>query len=177
MSELEKYIRDKRESFDEAEPVEGHEQRFLQRLERNSEQKENRGIGFWKIAAAVVVLVAVGLSVLVPKFNGPEDVQYASMSLGDVSAEMAEVELYYKSELAEEYEKLNDLSKSDPEVAAHLSEIEELNKAYAELEEQLYESGNHDKVITAMIENFRLRLELLEKLEAKKGEIIKQDSL
>ena len=177
MSELEKYIRDKRDSFDEKEPVEGHERRFEQRLERSEVGKKNAGIGFWKVAAAVAVILAIGLSVLVPQFNSPADVQYASMSLGEVSAEMADVELYYKSQLAEEYEKLNNLSKSDPDVAAHLNEIEELNEAYAELERQLYESGSHDKVITAMIENFRLRLELLEKLEVKKSELLKSDSI
>lgn len=177
MSELEDYIRKEREAFDDAEPVEGHARRFEQRLERNAEKGKPSGIGFWKIAAAVAVIVAIGLSVLVPQFNSPDDVQYASMSLGEVSSEMADVEMYYRSQLAEEYDKLDKMSESDPEVAAHLSEIEDLNADYAELEKQLYESGTHEKVVVAMIENFRLRLELLEKLEAKKNETTQNDSL
>lgn len=176
MDELEKYMRENKELFNNEEPPEGHEARFLRKLEQSNDKKKDFTT-FWRVAAAIILLLVLALSVLIPRFNSPQDVQYSSMSLGDVSEDMANVELYYKSKLETEYEKIDDLSKTDPLVKAYLDEIDTLNKAYQELEATLYQSGTHDKVVLAMIENFRLRLALMEKLEAKKLNKTNRDTL
>lgn len=168
MSELEKYISERKDAFENSEPQDGHTERFLLRLEKYERDVKKPITLFWRIAAAAIVLVVVSLSIWLPKPNTPADVQYGSLSLSDVSSEFADVEKYYKSKLALEYEKINDLSKSDPEVASYLAELKDLSALYDTLEHRLYESGTHEKVITAMIENFRLRLELIEKLEKSK---------
>jgi len=176
MSELEDFIKNNKEKFQSEEPIEGHKDRFLRKLEREEESKRSSGITFWRVAAAVIVLVTISVSVLLPRFNSPKDVQYASMSLSDVSNDLAEVELYYQSKLEREYAALNSLSETDPVVKSYLDELENLNQDYKDLEEQLYSSGSHEKVVIAMIENFRLRLELIEKLEKKKLELNDEQS-
>lgn len=171
MSELEDYIKKNKEKFLTEEPTEGHMDRFLRKLEKEEESKRSSGVTFWRIAAAIIVLVTISVSVLLPRFNSPKDVQYVSMSLSDVSDDLAEVEMYYQSKLEREYAELNKLSESDPVVKSYMDELESLNERYTDLEEQLYSSGSHEKVVIAMIENFRLRLELIEKLEKiKNGE-------
>jgi len=165
MSELEDYIKKNKEKFAGEEPTDGHLDRFLRKLEKEEESKRTSGITFWRVAAAVIVLVTISVSVLLPRFNSPEDVQYASMSLSDVSEDLADVEMYYQSKLEREYAELNSLSETDPEVKSYMDELENLNELYQELEEELYTSGSHEKVVIAMIENFRLRLEIIEKLE------------
>lgn len=177
MDELEKFVNQNRDAFDDVEPIEGHEARFLRKLEQEVENKKSAPVGFWRIAAAVILLVVLSVSLLIPRFNNPDDVQYGSMSLSDVSDDMANVEFYYRSKLAGEYEKINQLAHSDPLVTAYLGEIDKLNKEYKKLEATLYESGTHEKVVLAMIENFRLRLSLMEKLEEKKLNTSKNDSL
>lgn len=167
MSELEDFIKRNKERFGEDEPTDGHLDRFLRKLDKEEEIRKSPVITFWRVAAAVIILVTLSVSVLLPRFNGPDDVQYGSMSLSDVSDDLAEVEMYYQSKLESEYEELNALSKSDPEVKSYLDELENLNNLYGELEGQLYASGSHEKVVIAMIENFRLRLEIIEKLEHK----------
>jgi len=165
MSELEDYINKNKEKFSAEEPTDGHLDRFIRKLDKEEDSKRSSGVTFWRIAAAAIIMVTISVSVLLPRFNGPEDVQYASMSLSDVSDDLAEVEMYYQSKLEREYAELNSLSKTDPEVKSYLDELENLNELYQELEEELYTSGSHEKVVIAMIENFRLRLELIEKLE------------
>ncbi len=177
MDELEKYIRENDELFNNEEPTEGHEARFLRKLEQSKEKKVKSTVDFWRVAAAIILLLVLATSVLIPRMNSPQDVQYSSMSLSNVSDDMANVEFYYKSKLAEEYDKINDLSKTDPLVKAYLDEIDKLNEEYQELEALLYETGTHDKVVLAMIENFRLRLSLMEKLEAKKLNETKKDTI
>ncbi len=178
MSELEDFIKNNKEKFQSEEPTEGHADRFLRKLEKEEESKRSSGVTFWRVAAAVIVLATISVSVLLPRFNSPNDVQYASMKLSDVSEELAEVEMYYQSKLEREYAELNKLSESDPVVKSYLDELEKLNERYQDLEEDLYSSGSHEKVVIAMIENFRLRLELIEKLEkiknGSKSENIKQ---
>lgn len=164
MSDLEKFIRDNRASFDEIELPEGHENRFEMRLEKKDVDDGDR-VRFWRVAAAIIVLVVAGGTLLLPRLNSPADVQYGSMTLSEVSAEMADIEKYYSSKLSEEYSRLGDLSQSDGEVKILFDELEVLNQEYTELEKQLYKSGTNDRVILAMIENFRLRLRIVEKLE------------
>lgn len=178
MDEIEEYIRSQRQEFDSLEPVSGHEARFMERLEgMAAEKKKNSGILFWRIAAAVILLIVLAISSLIPQFNSPDDVHYRSMTLGDVSDEMADVELYYQSRLSAEYNKIDQLSASDPLVKSYLDELDTLNEDYKNLEVTLYESGSHEKVVLAMIENFRLRLDLMEKLEKQKNLINTKDSL
>lgn len=178
MDKLKEYIQNQREEFDSPEPAEGHEARFLERLNAlEADKKRNSGMLFWRIAAAIILLVVLAVSSLIPRFNEPDDVHYRAMTLGDVSDEMAEVELYYQSRLSEEYNKIDKLSDSDPLVRSYLDELDTLNEDYKKLEVTLYESGSHQKVVLAMIENFRLRLDLMEKLEKKKNLINKNDSL
>ncbi len=177
MSDLEKFIKKNRDAFDGAIPPEGHSERFLRKLER-MEHKENQSRQiFWRIAAAVALIIVAAASVLMPNFNSPADVQYGSLSLGDISKEMSDVEFYYNSELARGYESLLLLSENDPEVKSALEELDRLSVVYKELEKQLYESGSHQAVITAMIENFRMRLELIETLEQKKNNSNNKDSI
>lgn|SRR5690606_38832521 len=169
MDEFEKYIRESRDAFDDQEPPAGHFNRFSRKLELSEERKKNSSVFFWRVAAAIILLFVLALSVLVPRFNSPDDVQYGSMTLSEVSDDLANVEFYYQSKLAQEYTKIEDLSKTDPLVKSYLDEIDALNTEYQNLEATLYESGTHDKVILAMIENFRLRLSLMEKLEERKN--------
>ena len=177
MDDLEKYINENRAAFDNTEPTEGHETRFLRKLEHEAGNKKTSPVFFWRVAAAIILLLVLAVSVLIPRFNSPTDVQYGSMSLSDVSEDMANVEFYYKSKLASEYDKIDELSLSDPLVKAYMDELDKLNEEYQNLEATLYQSGTHEKVVLAMIENFRLRLSLMEKLEEKKLNKSKTDSL
>lgn len=178
MDNLEDYIRRTREEFNSVEPAMGHESRFTERLEAlDTEKKKKSGTLFWRVAAAIILLVVLAVSALIPRFNSPDDVHYSAMTLGDVSDEMAEVEVYYQSRLSEEYDKIDQLSAADPLVRSYLDELDTLNVDYKKLEVTLYESGSHEKVVLAMIENFRMRLDLMEKLEKQKNLTSKNDSL
>ncbi len=165
MSELEKYISENRTDWEDISLPDGHLARFEYRLARKQNEKINSGVTFWRVAAAIILLVAVGLSLLIPNWTTTEDVQYGSLSLSDVSVDLAEVELYYSSKLEQEYKLLGESAKEDTVLAGHFEALRNLNDAYGQLEHQLYTSASHQKVVDAMIENFRLRLELLSDIE------------
>lgn len=164
MSDLENFIKEEQNSFDEEPMPLGHENRFLMKLEKSKIDTENR-VRFWRVAAAIIVLLVAGGSLLLPRFNSPVDVQYGSMSLSDVSADMADIEFYYSSQLEEKYTALQELSETNLKVKSLFQELASLNDEYENLERELYRSGTNDRVILAMIENFRLRLKIVERLE------------
>lgn len=165
MSELEKYVKGAKDSWDDTELPQGHLNRFELRLNRRETQNRGNGATFWRVAAAIILLVAVGLSLLIPNWNSTQDVQYGSLSLSDVSGELAQVEQYYSSKLEKEYVSLGASAREDTLLAGHFVALADLNKVYTELEHELYSSASHQKVVDAMIENFRLRLELLSEIE------------
>ncbi|MCH2216025.1 MAG: hypothetical protein MK086_12725 [Flavobacteriales bacterium] len=169
MSELEKFIKQEHDSFNEEYLPLGHENRFLMKLEKDKLDKES-SMKFWRVAAAIIVLLVAGGSLLLPRFNSPADVQYGSMSLSEVSADMANIEMYYTSELEKKYKDLQEMAETDMSVRELFDELAILKDQYEELEKDLYRSGSNDRVILAMIENFRLRLSLVEKLENIKQE-------
>jgi len=175
MSDLEKFIKKERDSFDEEPLPLGHENRFLMKTEKQKIENENR-VRFWRVAAAITVLLLAGGSLLLPRFNSPVDVQYGSMALSDVSSDMANIELYYTSKLEEKYEGLQELSETNTEVKSLFYELTFLNEEYDNLERELYRSGTSDRVILAMIENFRLRLKIMEELEKIKNEQLSESS-
>ena len=78
---------------------------------------------------------------------------------------MANIEMNYPSELEKKYEELQEMSETDMSVRVLFDELATLNDTYEELEKELYRSGSSDRVVLAMIENFRLRLSLVEELE------------
>ncbi|MFT5595957.1 MAG: septal ring factor EnvC (AmiA/AmiB activator) [Flammeovirgaceae bacterium] len=164
MSNLENFIKNEHDSFDEETMPLGHEGRFLMKLEKRKHDNENR-VRFWRVAASIIVLLVAGGSLLLPRFNSPADVQYGSIALSDVSSDMADIELYYTSQLEEKYAGLQELSETDLNVKSLFNELASLNDEYENLERELYRSGTNDKVILAMIENFRLRLKIVEQLE------------
>ncbi|MEM9052744.1 MAG: hypothetical protein AAGC47_11880 [Bacteroidota bacterium] len=133
MSELEKFVKQERDSFDEETLPLGHENRFLMKLEKNKIEKDG-SVRFWRVAAAIIVLLVAGGSLLLPRFNSPADVQYGSMSLGEVSADMANIEMYYTSELEKKYVELQEMSETDMSVRSLFDELATLNDAYEELE-------------------------------------------
>ncbi|HKK38134.1 MAG TPA: hypothetical protein VJ949_01820 [Cryomorphaceae bacterium] len=173
MSELENFINENRDSFDKEPMPLGHENRFLMKIEKQKIENENR-VRFWRVAAAIIVLLIAGGSLLLPRFNSPADVQYGSMALSDVSSDMANIEFYYTSQLEEKYAGLQELSETNMEVKSLFDELTFLNDEYENLERELYRSGTSDRVILAMIENFRLRLKIVEKLEKIKQEQLSQ---
>ncbi|QNJ98877.1 hypothetical protein [Constantimarinum furrinae] len=146
--------------FDVHETPAGHQQRFLEKLnsETNSVYKTR---SWWKplsIAASVVVLIGMGMFF----FN----TETQAAGLASVSPEMENTQSYFTTAINRELETLK--SFRSPETKAiiedALAQIEILEKDYQKLTVDLVESGNDKRVIHAMIQNFQNRIDLLEQV-------------
>lgn len=158
---FEKYIREHRMAFDDAEPSAKHAQDFQRKLEGKKSQSSLNIV--WWSAAAVVALI-IGFTSVMSTFSSADPAQLpTSMALSDVSSSMAEVEAFYSEEINQSKDILAELS-DDAGKAKTLNEsLFTLEKQYDFLKSELAIHQGDQRIIMRMIENYRLRLKILEK--------------
>lgn len=183
--DLEKFIEQNKHAFND----EGPSADLWNKIEQQVEEKTAKSTSvpilsiLWK--AAIVVLIAGGAAYLllnnnqvienqqVQQVDSTEQEQAFKGKLREVSPELAEVEHFYYTEIEARMAEARALEVSD-ELLDHVTE---LDAEYEELQKELAKGMDSERIIQAMIQNYRTKLELLENIlqEIKKQkEIIKQ---
>ncbi len=160
---------------------EGHEARFLEKLDDVLPIKKKSSIHLWYVAASVIVLVGIGIfgylqskkddgipTTIVDKGNLEEN---SDFSFGDLSPDLKKVENYYVANINLELSKLEISDENKGLVDSFMDRLSELNLEYKELNKELIELGPNDQTINALIENLQLRLQLLQKLKKKLNQL------
>ena len=177
----------------------GHETRFEQKLKNIfSEKKINkRGIiaPWLRVAAIAVLVVGVGFfgyqKLLGPTDEGfkypsesivdvsPKNIEtkeVPQLTLGDLSPDLKKVEEYYMSGINVQLASLKINKENKELVAGYMGRLAELDKEYNELNAELSKVGPTESTITALIDNLKLRLDLLFKLKNKLNEFKNQEN-
>lgn len=154
---------------------EGHEARFLSKLD--DQLPDNKPVGrftFFNIAAAVVVLI--GLSFAAYKMTSeqpsvtPEAI-VSTKSIGEISPELKKVEDYYLANINLELSKLKYSPENKELFDGYVHRLGELSTEYERLSKELIESGPNEQTVTALIDNLKLRLNLMHRLKEKLNEL------
>ncbi|MBN4085363.1 hypothetical protein JYT89_03375 [Flavobacteriaceae bacterium AH-315-B10] len=154
-----------KEGFDIEKPRLGHQQRFLDKLNNQTETvvlntKPQQSIWRPLIGVAASVAILISLFVGFQQDNNSKD-------LASVSPEMATTQDFFINVITSELEKLN--SEESPEyqnlIVDALFQIKILEENYEQLKLDLTESGDDKRVIFAMINNFQNRIDLLQNVE------------
>ncbi|MDX1407520.1 MAG: anti-sigma factor [Saprospiraceae bacterium] len=154
MDQLEKFIHEHRNRFDDRSP----DPALWSAIEARLPGQEKRRVVMWKwVAAAAVGLVLIlsgviaGLSINHPDFMDTAEYQ-----------EFREAEHYYSVQLSDRLTQLSNYE-YDPAID---TDIRELNTIYEELTAELLRGVHPDKnqVIEALIQNYQTRIELLERV-------------
>lgn len=141
----------------------GHRERFASRINPQASRKSGSVVKqIWLASAAAAAVVIMTFFFFGEQPGRIEN--SPTMSLSQVSDEMSDFESYYSSELDKRSQELVAERGSDPQVQAILTQLEELEKNYNELKRELGYNRNNEHIIRAMIDNYRLRLTLLERL-------------
>lgn len=204
---LKEFVNENREGFDVFEPRPELWQEICQEMPviakpQKAERKEAKVISinfgerlnfsadflFMRVAATIILLLACGITLWMVKQNTPasSNPSLATVSgqtnLNPVVPELAEVEMYYTSQINSKREELSayDLKVLGLDEARAIDrELARLDSSYTRLKSQLYTSPNTDQVMGAMIQNLQLRigvlnrqLEVLQKIERLKEQDI-----
>lgn len=164
--DLEKYISDHREEFDILEPGDHVWENIVLR-----EKPKERGITFktvlLRVAAVVVIFVAAYITFLL--LNQPQE-KMATQDLNKDTIqlqipEIIEAETYYTSLVNQKLDELNEFKAQFPEIEQDVRhDLTELDSVYMELKNDLNENVASEEVIDAMIQNYRLKLDILEEM-------------
>lgn len=87
------------------------------------------------------------------------------LTLSDISPGLKKVETYFVSSINVELANLKVTEGEQEMVNAYLTKIKELGKEYNHLNQELNTIGVNDMTITALIENLKIRLQLLQRLK------------
>ncbi len=129
-----------------------------------------------RIAASIALLLAgVTAGIWYARSGEP-----SAMAMSEVSNEYAELENYYQRDIAGKQKKLASFTGSQP--AEVHEDMEQLDDIMAELQKELANvpAGNREQVVRAMIENYKAKAAILERvldrLEPTKTETKNSDS-
>ncbi len=170
---------------------EGHQKRFMDRLEKELPVKTTKKVNYsWlKIAASVVVILSVSLMTFnqfqhkAPAATDIVDnteVKNATVLLNKQSSPLAEISPKYEemesSVLTLIKVKLSQITIDDTNrelVESFMVRLKNLDSEYQSLNKELMEVGPNQQSVEAMIENLKLRLSLLNRLNDKLKELEK----
>ncbi|GMN08501.1 hypothetical protein MTsPCn5_38910 [Croceitalea sp. MTPC5] len=159
----------------------GHEDRFLARLQDELPLDKKSNPWHWlSLAASVLVLLGVGAYFFLndeEKSNTPikttevasqnKEKDVKGISLGDLSPELQKVENYYVANINLALSNLEISAENKELVDGFLERLKELDEEYKNLNIELNELGPNDQTIEASIRNLQLRLQLMQKLKSK----------
>lgn len=151
---LEDFVRDHRNDFDCIEP----DVDLWQGIQNKMEGKRKHRIGFYASRVAAVAAIFI-VSFIVQRFVFNEHNTTKNIP------ELVEAENYYTGLISAKLEEVKPMLTEFPEIKSELdSDLSELDKVYSSLREDLKDNVANQEVVEAMIENYRLRIDILEEM-------------
>jgi hypothetical protein len=160
----------------------GHEARFLDKLETTLPQRSKPNFNWLNIAASIVIILGLGYAGYnaftdTPNVD-PEKVVESSGSkttidesdtkqiktLGDISPDFKKVEDYYVANINLELSKVKITPENKELFDGYIAKLEELNVEYNRLSLELA-NGPDELTVNALINNLKLRLNLMYRLQ------------
>lgn len=175
---IEEIILNNLKELNDNEPMDGHFERFQEKLNtQNKKRKFNFSI-VWKVAAAVVfVLLAVNQANIYfsPDKQNDELAANSEFSLASVSPEYKEVEFYYTNAISVGLNQWNGLKTdgfiSETEQEMMNTELAEFEERFKNLQSDLAANPNDERVINAMLEYYQGKLEIINMIVNKLEEV------
>jgi len=163
---IEILFRNLKGQFDTEEPMEGHRDRFLDKLgaaQGTISINRKKPTTWWKplsIAASIVLLCALAIGL--PALNPSTEQQ-----LANISPEVSKTQLYFTSLIEQQVSELQAVSTPQTEqlITETLAQLEKLDQNYMKLEQDLLNGGDPNLILSAMINNFQTRISLLKEVQ------------
>lgn len=158
---LEEFIRDNRDAFDDKAPPALAWDKIQQRIPQNNQnQKQAKRFSLWQIArvaAAIVLLVGTGIIIGRQTADSTE-----ALAVENNYPEFIEAKAYYETEVRK---KLTQLASFNYDTSID-EDMLQLDNFMKELKEELEESpkGSEEMIISTIITNYQIKLDILERV-------------
>jgi hypothetical protein len=162
---LEQFISDNRDQFDLYQP----DEKLWAGIETNIQAKKTFRIGWrgvmWRAAAVILIF---GASFGIQEYLHQRKAMMSGREEKEIIKnipELKEAEIYYTSLLNEKISQIQPLIEQYPELGASLNQdLSELDSIYDGLQMDLRDNIANDEVVEAMIQNYVLKIQILEDL-------------
>ena len=147
-----------------------HEARFLEKLDEQLPIQSKSRFSWMQMAASIVVILGLSFGAF-KMFNTPVTLSdttqkaVATKTLGDISPDLKKVEDYYLANINLELSKLKLTDQNKELFDGYLKRLTELNTEYNLLSKELTKTGPNEFAVNALINNLKLRLNLLQRLK------------
>ena len=176
---IEEIILNNLKELNDFEPKEGHFERFQAKLNNQKKKKKLTFNVVWKVAAAVVFVLLVVNQARIYFVPDKQDaglaVNNTQFTLGSVSPEYREVEFYYTNAINSGLDQWNSLmadgyiSQSEQELMN--TELADFETRFKNLQKDLATNPNDERVINAMLEYYKSKLEIINMIVNKLEEV------
>lgn len=158
---IEDLFRDLQGNFDTEEPADGHLHRFMAKLEavQNGAPRSKNKRNWWRplsIAAGLLLLCTLGYYYL-------GTVPTVEQQVTQISPEISNTGNYFGSLIDEKIKEVQRESTPATEkmIADAMVQLGTLDNAYKKMEQDLLNGGNSKLILRAMVNNFQMRIDLL----------------
>lgn len=180
---IEELIRENLDGLNDFEPAEGHFDRFEAKLKAQSKRKKLNFSIVWKVAAIVIFVVLAANQAYIyfapANKNGlNENGGNTGFTLSSVSQEYGEVEFYYNTAINTGLSQWNNMKEdgliSATEQEAMNTELAEFEERFKTLQVDLAANPNDERVINAMLEYYKAKLDIINMIVNKLEEVKQQ---
>jgi hypothetical protein len=177
---IEELIQNNLKELNDNEPLDGHFERFQEKLNKQNRKKKTISINLiWKVAAIVIfVFMAVNQAYIYfspDKQSEEVATNNTGFSLASVSPEYKEVEFYYTNAISVGMNQWNKLEAggfiSETEKEMMNTELAEFEVRFKNLQTDLAANPNDERVINAMLEYYQAKLEIINMIVNKLQEV------
>ena len=155
----------------------GHEARFLNKLEKQLPKKTSR----FQLKLVASVLLIIGLSVSGMLYlnrsnpnNDPKTQELVNTkptetqkTLGDISPDLKKIESFYLANINLQLADMKITANNKALFESYITELDHLNNEYQKLNNELNSKGVNSDIVNALISNLKLRLSLMQRLNNK----------
>jgi hypothetical protein len=151
---LEEFVRGQRQEFDTYEP----DSALWEKIEKKLNKGRRVKLPYYLSRAAAVAAI-FALSFLVQQYF------YARRNKMPEIPELKEAEMYYSGLIDARLQEIKPKLAEYPEIEQEMeSDLSELDSVYSSLKNDLKDNVANQEVIEAMIENYRMRIDILEEM-------------
>ncbi|MFV0591231.1 MAG: hypothetical protein ACK5M7_07595 [Draconibacterium sp.] len=180
---IEELIFQNLENLNDNEPMEGHFERFDEKLKKQNRKNKFNWSVVWKIAAAVVFVLLISNQAFLyfsPNQQGLilHSREKSEITLASLSPEYKETEFYYKTSIRAGLNQWEELTKegyvSGDEQNLMNDELSDFETRYKNLQKDLAANPNDERVINAMLEYYQVKLDVINMIVNKLEEVKQQ---
>lgn len=160
LDNLEKFVTSNRDNFDFLDP----DPKIWEKINKSKQTVRIKGI-LWKVAAILIVLLVYPFYTLVLNNNLNNNNLSGNDLVISKIPELLEADAYYTAYISDQMQGLQMQLIDNPDIKTELDkDINDLDKIYNELLEDLKDNIDNKEVVEALIQNYRMKVKILDEL-------------